>query len=696
MKPIFRAVLAASSVVLAAAVNAATADTPLLPEHKDWLEMVRPIITGIESEVFQKLTTAEERNAFIRYFWKQHDTVPDTSKNEFQKEYMDRVRFADQNFGFGTGKKGSQTERGFYYLLLGAPLERHMFTTESQILPLELWFCRGETRYGLPPYFYLIFYQPHGMGEYRLYYPGGEGPETLVISSMSRQAVTRTSAYNTIRNINGELASASLSYMPEDRPRDASSFSSDMIIAGMRELPEKKFSDAYARNYLDYKDIVETEYSDAFTESTLLVKIFRAGEAEFIHWTLEPGRVNFALRDEAYVASFELVLRLTDMAGRTVFEQNEEIPLRISAAQYKQHERRRFAFQDVLPVIPGDYRLLFLLKNKTGRDFSSQEARISVPARPGPLSLGSLLLYRAKEAAPGTAGPTSLTPFSLDGFQFLFDSRNEFPKDGVLGFFVQPLNLSLESAEADRFSVRAEIRTTESGAVVWNHTRPLREVMPAGHTGIEIGDIPLTPFKAGYYDVEVALLDPSAKPLATAKDHFILLAQAGAPLPWAYSRKKPAFPNAEQLAILGAQYFSVGDYVRARDMLEKSLASKDAGPTRLLLAKTLYGQKAFKDSLALITPIFESTRDREAAKVMALDFAGLEDWSSALIYLKDVLKQATEIGVLNLAAECLIRLNRAEEALPLLRKSLELSPDQEEAKKLLDRAQKTGKLPQSR
>jgi len=693
MKDIFRALLAASLIVLASAAGEAAADTPLLPEHKDWLEMVRPIISKTERDVFLNLTTAEERNTFIRYFWKQHDTLPDTSENEFQKEYMKRVQFADQNFGHDSGKKGSLTERGFFYLLLGPPLERNLYTTESQILPLELWFYKGDERYGLPPYFYLIFYQPMGMGEFRLYSPGVEGPETLVIPSMTEQTVTRSSAFEIIHKLNAELASASLSYMPGERPMGAGSFSSDQIIASVRELPEKEFSDAYARNYLDYKDFVETEYSDAFTESTLLVKVFRAGGADFIHWTLEPGRVNFALRDEAYVAFFELVLRLVDAAGRTVFERNEEIPLKISAEQYKQHERRRFAFQDILPVIPGDYRFLLFLENKTGRDFSSQEARISVPVEPGPLALGPILLFRDKESVPFSAGPISRTAFELEGSRFLFDSSNEFPKNDALGLFVQPLNLSGDAAETARLGVRVEIRPADSAAPVWSATRPLNEVRPAGHTGIEWEGIPLSPLEAGYYEIEVALLDSSAKPMISARDHFILLNQAGALLPWIYSRKRPAFPNAEQLAILGAQYFAVEDYVRARDMLEKSLAFKDASPTRLLLAKTLYGQKAYQDSLALITPIYESTRDREAAKIMALDFAGLEDWNSALVYLKDVLKQATEIGVLNLTAECLIRLNRAEEALPLLQKSLELNPGQEEAKRLLDQAKKRRPVP---
>lgn len=674
--------LAVLVVLLAGAVAAAAPNMPLLPEHKQWLEMVTPIITKTEREVFLKLTTHEERGKFIQFFWKQRDPAPDTSENEFYKEYMKRVQFADQYFGYGTGKKGSLTERGYYYLLLGPPLERHQYTTESQILPLELWFYKGDERYGLPPYFYLIFYQPMGMGEFRLYSPGVEGPETLVIPSMTAQNITRSSAFEIIHNINSELGSASLSYMPGERPMGAGSFSSDQIVASVREVPEKEFSDAYARNYLNYKDFVETEYTDIFTESTFLVKVFRSGGVDFIHWTLEPSRVNFAQRNDAYEASFELVLRLVDDADRTVFEQTEEIPLRVSPAQYKQHERQRFAFQDILPVIPGDFKLLFLLKNKTGKDFSSQEARISVPREPGPLSLGPLLLYRAKEPAPVSVARPSLTAFALDGSQFLFDTRNEFPKEGMMGLYVQPFNLAPGAPDTTAVRVLAEIRSADSNAVVWSSSRRLEEVMPAGHTGIEFESIPLTALQPGYYEVDVALRDSADRMLASQRDHFILLTQAGVPLPWAYSKQRPAFPNADQRSILGAQYFAVGDYVRAKDMLEKSLASKDTGTTRLLLARTLYGLKAFKDSLALITPVYDSTRDREAAKVMAQDFAGLQDWSSALIYLKDLLRQVTEVSILNLTAECLIRLNRVGEALPLLQKSLELSPGQEEVRKL--------------
>jgi GWxTD domain-containing protein len=109
----------------------------LLPQQKEWLELVAPIITKTEREIFLKLRTPEERDKFIQFFWKQRDPRPDTAENEFYKEYMERVRFVNQTF-HDSPKKGSLTERGYYYLLLGPPLERTTFTTHSQIWPLEL------------------------------------------------------------------------------------------------------------------------------------------------------------------------------------------------------------------------------------------------------------------------------------------------------------------------------------------------------------------------------------------------------------------------------------------------------------------------------------------------------------------------------------------------------------------------------
>jgi GWxTD domain-containing protein len=186
-----KAILPAVFILLSALPSYSQKD--LAPRFREWLEDVSPIITKTEREVFNRLRTDADRDKFVRFFWRQRDPYPDTTENEFTKEYMERVRFADQNFGRESSKRGSQTERGYFYLLLGKPLERQFFTTFSQVWPMELWYYKGAVEYGLPPYFYLIFYQPQGLGDYRLYSPGVEGPETLVIPSMMARVLTRPS-----------------------------------------------------------------------------------------------------------------------------------------------------------------------------------------------------------------------------------------------------------------------------------------------------------------------------------------------------------------------------------------------------------------------------------------------------------------------------------------------------------------------
>ncbi len=187
------------------AVLSISADEGLAPRHREWLDDVSPIITRAEREVFSRLRTDAERDRFIRFFWRQRDPLPDTAENEFQKEYLERLLFADENYGRGTSKRGSRTEMGFYYLILGPPLERTLFTTHSQIWPLELWYYKGDVEYGLPPYFYLIFFQPLGSGEYRLYSPGVDGPEKLIVPSLSAPSLSRSAAFQIIRRVNAEL-----------------------------------------------------------------------------------------------------------------------------------------------------------------------------------------------------------------------------------------------------------------------------------------------------------------------------------------------------------------------------------------------------------------------------------------------------------------------------------------------------------
>jgi tetratricopeptide (TPR) repeat protein len=115
---------------------------------------------------------------------------------------------------------------------------------------------------------------------------------------------------------------------------------------------------------------------------------------------------------------------------------------------------------------------------------------------------------------------------------------------------------------------------------------------------------------------------------------------------------------------------------------------RDEPKTRLLLAKSLYALKLFKDSLTVVFPVYHATQNREAAKTIAANYAGLEDWTTALVYLEKLMEQAAEISVLNLAAECHLNLDQPDKALPLLQKSLKLNPNQARIKELEEKTKK--------
>jgi GWxTD domain-containing protein len=657
----------------------------LVPAHRAWLEDVSPIITKIEREVFLKLKTDAEREKFIQFFWRQRDPLPDTKENEFTKEYMDRVRFADQNFGRGAFKRGSQTERGSFYLILGKPLERNFFTTHSELWPMELWFYKGEEQYGLPPFFYLIFYQPQGMGDYRLYYPGIEGPEKLIIPGVGARSVTRTSAIQVIKKSSSELAGAAQSYLPGDRPLGSASFSSDSIIAAAKSLPEKKFSDAYARSYMNYKDFVETEYADNFINAGAKVRLFTAAGQPFLHWSIEPDKMSFAQRGEEFYAEFELLVRMEDTKGNLILENTEEIPVSLTEAQYKAHERRRFAFQDILPVIPGNFRFFFLLKNKTGKDFTSFETTVSVPGEGTGLRLSSLLLFHGQEPVP--AGQRlNLKAFAFDGVQYIVGAKNEFLPQESLGAYVQAEGLK-EAAADPQAILRLELHSIDDGSLVRDQKVPLAEVQGRPGGGTVFGPFALANVKPGYYSAEVSVVS-GGKTIVSEKDNFILLSQPYPALPWAYAKVHSPFPSPEQLRVLATEHFMARDYEKARGLLDRALKLKEDAPTRLLLGKSLFAMNRFQDSLATIIPLYDATKDREAAKVIALDHAGLKDWTTALVYLDKLMAEATEIGVLNLAAECHLNLGRPDKALPLIQKSLSLDPSQPAIRALEEKAKK--------
>jgi len=650
----------------------------LPPKYQEWLALVKPIMTSLEREVFFQLRTDQEREKFIAFFWKQRDPRPDTRENEFYQEYMARVEEADRLFRPGSSVRGSLTERGYYYLLLGPPLERQLFTTHSELWPLELWFYRADEKSGLPPYFYLIFYQPQGQGDFRLYYPGIEGPEKLLIPSLARQPFNREAAYNFIRKISSELAAASLSFIPGAQLSSATSLSSETLLASLRSLPEKKFNEAYARHFLDYQGWVEVDYADRYIENNFRALVFFHQEQAFLHWACEPEVMSFAEEDGQAMAIYELFLKIEDKKKQVIWEKSEEIPVRLTREEFESQGKRIFSFQDLFPIIPGQYRVHFLLKNKTIKEFTSASLEIEVPKIKDEPGLSHPLIYYAREERPKSQ-QSLLQAFAFGPWLYRLNARSEIPAGAKIGLAIQLWPASGLENQISWLSVIIKRASDESVARSWE-----REIngLELKEPILDAGFFALDGLKPDYYFLEVSWLDKNRQKIASRREKIILLDRPYPPIPRVMSRLHPAFPAPESLQTLASQYFLSGQYEEALRLGQKILGHKDDPETRLLMGKALFALKKYSESAEILRPLYEASKNREAGKVLALDFFYLGKWREALDYLEKMLQEATELSLLNLAAECYLKLNLPDKALQMIEKSLKLEPDQPQARKL--------------
>jgi GWxTD domain-containing protein len=91
------------------------------PKHAGWADgPVWHLMTKEEVKQWKAVRSDQEAEAFIDLFWAKRDPTPDTQRNELQEDFLQRVKFADDNFSNGL-EPGSMTDRGKAFILLGPP-----------------------------------------------------------------------------------------------------------------------------------------------------------------------------------------------------------------------------------------------------------------------------------------------------------------------------------------------------------------------------------------------------------------------------------------------------------------------------------------------------------------------------------------------------------------------------------------------
>jgi GWxTD domain-containing protein len=661
-------------------------EKPKLPErYQRWLdEEVVYIIARTERAVFLQLRTDRERDLFMEAFWKHRDPTPASPENEFKTEHLRRVAYANQQLGREGPVPGWRTDRGRMYILLGEPREIQKYAGKLGVYDCESWFYQGKTDLGLPPGFNLLFFKEHGQGMMKLYSPIGDGPQALLSSAMESPGDFRR-AYNALYDIDATLAGISMDLLSGDTSEGLGrpTMASDMLIQRIETLPSRTVKDGYARKFLEYKDIVDVEYSANFIDSASLVKVFREGAGPyFVHYALEPERLSVNQFERKTYTTLKVNGRVSTLDGRLVYQYDKTVSVEMPEAQVAELSRAPFNLHDIFPLLAGDYRFSVLIKNEVSREFMTVEQSLRVPQSGKAVQLTQPLLgYKISRL---DAARRKVRPFQVGPFQVFCQPGRIFTVKDTLAVVFQLNDLPGDTARTGRI----KLTFLKDGQAFREVTRTPSEYPDLPNV---LEEIPLADFPPAHYKVKVSLLAGGAE-VVSADEEFDLTFAPSLGRPWYSSRVLPEPDDPIYSQIAGIQLLNLGRYPEARASLEGVLLNKPDSPeAAFTLARVYLALSEPRSAVRVLAPLL-ARPGRVPFEVYTLSgeaFMKSGDFAEALKVLDQAVSQyGVNASVLNAIGQSFLGLSKFEDALASFERSLQLSPDQPEVRKQIDQLKK--------
>lgn len=542
---------------------------------KKWLRDVDLIMTRDERSTAGALTTAEDRKRFMELFWKARDTNPATAENEYQTEFQRRCEYARKRLG------SERSDRGRIYLLLGAPFDIERFSGSENLVDCEIWEYRTDGRHGLFPFMNILFFKQRDIGDFQLYHPGIHTAVDLLNPFYSQQIRNPMKAFQEIKQNSPQLADASLSIIPgEGEPGVASLSSSNYALSKIYTLPEREAESGYVRNFKLPGGTVEVSHTTNAIRGFSHFAVTRSKGVAFISYALMPDTVSMkAAAPDAYSADIQIDIKIEDLSGKLIFQNQRNIPLQVNLSRKQEIEKRKIIFYNAEPIIEGAFAITVSYLNKTGQEFFSAQHKATVEKNQ-PIALAGFSLRPLEKE--------NFMPFTVGEYLVFSEPRGMFSNketlEGVILTDQQP-SISLISLTAPTREIIFNSVTAAGQA--FRFSQPLSDVkdgkyrllIKTGETALLEQTITIMPF---YISLErpLPIVQPTpASPLNRYNFNFLLAQQnlnAGQPdqtIAW-FDQIPDSFWNNSSIPVLARAFYLKKDYSRVMQLLERKDVEK--------------------------------------------------------------------------------------------------------------------------
>ncbi|MFQ6109458.1 MAG: tetratricopeptide repeat protein, partial [Candidatus Aminicenantales bacterium] len=499
-----------------------------------------------------------------------------------------------------------------------------------------------------------------------------------LMTSYYGDPVDYVQAYQQLREFEPDLAEVSLTLIPgeESAAFGRPSLSSDLLIQKVETTPTRVVEEKYAQKFLEYKDIVEVEYSANYIGSDSLVKIVKESSGlYFVHYAIEPDRLSVNQYEDTFSTNLKLNGTVTDSEGRIIYQFEKDISLSFNQEQMKNIATRPLSIRDMFPLIPGEYKLSVLVKNEVSKEFTSLERNIFIPREETKLQMTPLILgYATSMEKPAEK---RLRPFTIGGHRIYFQSNRVFLRTDrlVVAFQVHGLSETLK----------------EKGELRFTFYRMGEEFRTLIRKFSEYPDLPdiletfvLSEFPPAHYRIQASLFMDNQEVLFGSEEFDITHSEAVA-RPWIYQKLLPPPQDPVYSSLVGIQLFNSGKIVEAKARLEEAFHKRpDSLDFALNLARAHMRLSEYREVEKVLQP-FLGRLERppyELLFIIGRAYQNMGKLDKAIdVFDKAISHYGLNIHLLNSLGECYFQLGNAEEALAAWEKSLEINPDQPQIKK---------------
>jgi GWxTD domain-containing protein len=419
--------------------------------YKKWLsEEVPYIITNEERAAFKKLSTDDEREAFIENFWERRNPNPGSPENEFKEEYYRRIAYANEHYA--SGIPGWKTDRGRIYIMYGPAdeIDSHPSGGEyerpmsegggnTSTYPFEDWRYRYID--GIGNNVILEFVDTTMTGEYHLSMDPGEKDAMLHVPGVG---LTMAEQMGTAGGVS-----------KQDRFRNANNDTTGGGVVGQASESQNEFTrlDLYSKifqpppvKFKDLKAVVTSRISSNLLPFDARMDFIRVTDETVltpITVQVMNSDLQFQNKDGVMHGVLDIFGEITSLGGHIVNTFEKSLVLDVPEHEFQLYQTHRSVYQETVPLKPARYKLSLVLKDDLNGHMGSEELGIVVPNF-GDDKLSNSSLILADQISPIPTSQVGSGPFVIGGTKVRPSVNNTFTRDQKLGIYMQVYNLGID------------------------------------------------------------------------------------------------------------------------------------------------------------------------------------------------------------------------------------------------------------